>query len=147
MKLVKYFSLFLLILLSTGCLLGDAGKGYLTKTCTSSYESEDIKKNEELTITHKDNKLVTVEIKHTYSFKENKHVFKSFKDSSTSQINSLEKEKGVKTEILVDNEEEYVVSYIFDINKVSSKIKELYEFDDEYHIQLKQLEDKGYICK
>lgn len=147
MKLVRSFSLFLLILLSTGCLLGDAGKGYLTKTCTSSYENKDIKKYEVLTITHKDNKLITVEINYTYGFNGNKHVFNSFKDSNVSQINSLKKEVGVNTEILVDNEDEFIVSYTFDINKVSSKIKELYEFEDEYHIQLKQLEDRGYICK
>lgn len=147
MKLIKYLSLFVLILLSTGCLLGDAGKGYLTKTCTSTYETEDIKRDEMLTITHKDNKLVTAEIKYTYGFKENKHVFKSFKDSSTSQINNLKKEKGINIEILVDSDEEYIVSYTFDIDKISSKVKELYEFEDEYHIQIKKLEDKGYICK
>ena len=147
MKIIKYLSLFLLILLSTGCLLGDAGKGYLTKTCTSTYETDDIKRDEVLTITHKDNKLVTVEIKYTYGFKGNKHVFKSFKDSSTSQINNLKKENGINIEILVDSDEEYVVSYTFDIDKISSKVKELYEFEDEYHIQLQELEDKGYICK
>ena len=40
--------IFLMILLSTGCLLGNAGKGYLIKTCVSHYETEDIKYWKEL---------------------------------------------------------------------------------------------------
>ena len=147
MNKIKVLILVLLIFTTSGCLLGSVGKGYLTKVCTLDYETNDIFRQEQITIVHKDNQVVTIENKYTYRFKDNKYVFQSFKDSNASQIINLSKEAGIEIEKLVDNDKEYIITYKFDMGKIADNIKEIYQFKNEYHLQLRYLEDKGYICK
>ena len=147
MNKIKVLILVLLIFTTSGCLLGSVGKGYLTKVCTLDYETNDIFRQEQITIVHKDNQVVTIENKYTYRFKDNKYVFQSFKDSNASQIINLSKEVGIEIEKLVDNDKEYIIIYKFDMGKIADNIKEIYQFQNEYHLQLRYLEDKGYICK
>ena len=147
MNKIKVLILVLLIFTTSGCLLGSVGKGYLTKVCTLDYETNDIFRHEQITIVHKDNQVVTIENKYTYRFKDNKYVFQSFKESNASQIINLSKEAGIEIEKLVDNDKEYIITYKFDMGKIADNIKEIYQFQNEYHLQLRYLEDKGYICK
>lgn len=147
MKKLKYLIIIILLCCATGCLLGGAGKGYLTKTCKFTYEVSNVLKQEEITITHKDNEVISIVTKYIYENKGNKHAFQSYKDSNISQIGYLKEEPGVKINNIIDNDEQYSVEYTFDFKNISNKVKSLYEFENEYHLQLRKLEDKGYICK
>lgn len=147
MKKLKYFIIIIVLCCSTGCLLGEAGKGYLTKICKFTYEVSNVKKYEEVTITHKDNDVVSIVTKYMYENKGNKQAFQSYKDSNVSLIAYLKEEPGVLINNIIDNDEEYSVEYTFDFKNISNKVKILYEFENEYHLQLRKLENKGYICK
>lgn len=147
MKKLKYFTIIIVLYCTTGCLLGEAGKGYLTKTCEFAYEVSNVRKQEEITITHKDNKIVSIVTKYMYENNGNKHAFQSYKDSSLSQITYLKAESGVIIKDIIDNDRQYGVEYTFDFENISDKVKSLYQFEKEYHLQLRKLENKGYICK
>ena len=66
MKKIKLLFILLLVILSTGCLLGEAGKGYLTKTCMLNENIDGISKKQEYAITHLGNEIQKIVMTNEY---------------------------------------------------------------------------------
>ena len=138
MKKIKLLFIILLVILSPGCLLGDAGKGYLTKTCMLNENIDGISHKQEYAITHLGNEYIT---------EENAMLFQSLKDSDMSMQINLKNEQGVQIKQEIDSEKEYRTIYTFDYLVISDSLKTTYEWNSKYNELIKKFEDKGYICK
>lgn len=131
----------------TGCFFGEVGSGYLTKECLRTIDYGDIKIIEKRIIKNKDNDVVSIEFHNTVSSVNKENItFKAIKNSYISELNDL-KDKGLVTEIILDLDNEYGVSYLFEFNEMSDEIKEKYEFEELNHNQIKKYEEEGYECR
>lgn len=146
MKKIKLILLLLTLTAVTGCLLKEEGKGYLTKTCSLSENLDNIIKNEEINITHKDDDMTLITIKITYLDSSDDKMLSILKDSILSEKQSLKNEKGLTIEV-IDKDNSLEINYSFDYNNISENVKQLYKIDNKYHIQIKYLKEQGYICK
>ncbi len=146
MKKIKLILLLLTLTAVTGCLLKEEGKGYLTKTCSLSENLDNIIKNEEINITHKDDDMTLITIKRTYLDSSDDKMLSILKDSILSEKQSLKNEKGLTIEV-IDKDNSLEINYSFDYNNISENVKQLYKIDNKYHIQIKYLKEQGYICK
>ena len=132
MKNFKYLIL-LLPLVLTGC-FGNAGKGVLTNECVSKIETQWMTETDKYTITYKEGKVTNVVISNQYEGFD-------MKESMETHKKAYEKEKGVN--ITIDNN---TITKEFDMNKVNSNIKEVFNLKDSYNEQIKVLTDQGYTC-
>lgn len=146
MKKIKLILLLLTLTAVTGCLLKEEGKGYLTKTCSLSENLDNIIKNEEINITHKDDDMTLITIKITYLDSSDDKMLSILKDSILSEKQSLKNEKGLTIEV-IDKDNSLEINYSFDYNNISENVKQLYKIDNKYHIQIKYLKEQGYVCK
>ena len=131
-------------LLITGC-FGEVGSGITSKDCTRETFIDDIKLVEQKKIRQKDNKMLSVTIINKIVGKQNS-TFKSLKNSYLSEIKNLSN-LGIMTQVINDIEEEYTVSYDLNLDSITKELKEKYEFEDLYHMQLKKYEEEGYKCE
>ncbi len=132
MKNIKYLIL-LLPLVLTGC-FGNAGKGVLTNECVMKIETQWMTETDKYTITYKEGKVTNVVIA-------NKYEGFDMTESMNTSKKAYENEKGII--ITIDND---TITKEFDMNKVNSNIKEVFNLKDTYNDQVKILTDKGYTC-
>lgn len=147
MKNIKILFIILLGMLTTGCLLGDVGKGYLTKTCTLSQNLNGVSQKQEYAITHLGNEIQKIVLTNEYIVENNKTLFQGLKDSDLSMQITLKNEKGVEINQELNTENEYRTIYTFDYLTISDALKTTYDWNSEYNVLIQKLEDKGYTCK
>ena len=147
MKKIKLLFILLLVILSTGCLLGEAGKGYLTKTCMLNENIDGISKKQEYAITHLGNEIQKIVMTNEYITEENAMLFQNLKDSDMSMQINLKNEPGVQITKEIDSEKEYRSIYTFDYLVISDSLKIMYDWNSTYSVLIEKFEDKGYICK
>lgn len=146
MKYIKQIIVILVICLTTGCLLGEEGKGYLTKTCTLSEKIDNIIKEETVSITHQGNDMTTILIKKSYQSDSTNKDFTYLIDSFLTEKDSLKNEPGIDIEISTQKDL-IEVNYTFNYSEISDYVKELYKINNPYNVQIKNLESQGYTCK
>lgn len=130
--------IFLIIpLLLTGC-LGEAGKGYITKTCTKNEIINGNNLETEISIKSKQGDIETIIIKETY---EKNNDLESITYSKKSEQNLFKQTTGATLNI-EDN------TFTYEINKkeASEIIIKRFNIQDEQHKQIKYYEDNGYSC-
>ena len=130
--------IFLIIpLLLTGC-LGEAGKGYITKTCKKNEIINGNNLETEISIKSKQGNIETIIIKETY---EKNNDLESITYSKKSEQNLFKQTTGATLNI-EDN------TFIYEINKkeASELIIKKFNIQDEQHKQIKYYEDNGYSC-
>lgn len=132
MKNIKYLIL-LLPLVLTGC-FGNAGKGVLTNECVMKIETQWMTETDKYTITYKEGKVTNVVIA-------NKYEGFDMTESMNTSKKAYENEKGII--ITIDND---TITKEFEMNKINSNIKEVFNLKDTYNDQVKILTDKGYTC-
>lgn len=142
----KIILILLFSFMLTGCFFGEVGSGLITKTCSKVTENENIKIIEEKIIKNQNNEVISVIYKDTVTNNGNKDYFKALKSSYISEINSLNN-SNVLTEINEEIENEMIITYQFDYEKISDEIKNKYDLEKLNHIQIKKLEEQGYECK
>jgi hypothetical protein len=123
------------ILLLTGC-LGEAGKGYITKTCSKTENINGYKKETEIKVKSKQGNVEEIIIKEIYD--KNLDI-ESITKSKKSERNTY---KNIELEI-----NENVFTYKIDTKKLTDEEKEKYNIKTEQHRQIKQYEEEGYTCK
>lgn len=131
--------IFLIIpLLLTGC-LGEAGKGYITKTCKKNEIINGNNLETEISIKSKQGNIETIIIKETY---EKNNDLESITYSKKSEQNLFKQTTGATLNI-EDN------TFIYEINKkeASELIIKKFNIQDEQHKQIKYYEDNGFTCK
>lgn len=130
--------IFLIIpLLLTGC-LGEAGKGYITKTCKKNEIINGNNLETEISIKSKQGNIETIIIKETY---EKNNDLESITYSKKSEQNLFKQTTGATLNI-EDN------TFTYEINKkeASELIIKKFNIQDEQHKQIKYYEDNGYSC-
>ena len=131
--------IFLIIpLLLTGC-LGEAGKGYITKTCKKNEIINGNNLETEISIKSKQGNIETIIIKETY---EKNNDIESITYSKKSEQNLFKQTTGATLNI-EDN------TFTYEINKkeASEIIIKRFNIQDEQHKQIKYYEDNGFTCK
>lgn len=131
--------IFLIIpLLLTGC-LGEAGKGYITKTCKKNEIINGNNLETEISIKSKQGNIETIIIKETY---EKNNDLESITYSKKSEQNLFKQTTGATLNI-EDN------TFTYEINKkeASEIIIKRFNIQDEQHKQIKYYEDNGFTCK
>lgn len=131
--------IFLIIpLLLTGC-LGEAGKGYITKTCKKNEIINGNNLETEISIKSKQGNIETMIIKETY---EKNNDLESITYSKKSEQNLFKQTTGATLNI-EDN------TFTYEINKkeASEIIIKRFNIQDEQHKQIKYYEDNGFTCK
>lgn len=146
MKSFRLIFIVFILFLVTGCLLGEEGKGYLTKTCTLTENFDGIVKSEKIRVTHKDNDITLITMEKIYSKVGNQYVFTSLKDSFISEQDSLKDEIGLEIMKVQETDELLEVHYIFYYDEISDYVKKLYKIEKQYYLQIKSLEEQGYTC-
>ena len=130
--------IFLIIpLLLTGC-LGEAGKGYITKTCKKNEIINGNNLETEISIKSKQGNIETIIIKETY---EKNNDLESITYSKKSEQNLFKQTTGATLNI-EDN------TFTYEINKkeASELLIKKFNIQDEQHKQIKYYEDNGYSC-
>lgn len=133
----KYITLIIPLLL-TGC-LGEAGKGYITKTCKKNENINGNNIETTIKIKSKQGNVETITITETYDKNMN---LESILNSKKSEQNLLKQLTGATLEI---NENIYI--YEINKNEASDLIIQKFNIQDEQHEQIKYYENNGYTCK
>lgn len=130
--------LLIIPLLLTGC-LGEAGKGYITKTCKKNEIINGNNLETEISIKSKQGNIETMIIKETY---EKNNDLESITYSKKSEQNLFKQTTGATLNI-EDN------TFTYEINKkeASEIIIKRFNIQDEQHKQIKYYEDNGFTCK
>ena len=127
-----------IMILLTGC-LGEAGKGYITKTCTKKETINGNNLETNITIKSKQGNIETITITETYD----KNIdLKSITNSKKSEQNLFKQTKG--TTLNIDNN---IFTYEINKTEASELIIQKFNILDEQHKQIKYYEDNGYTCK
>ena len=123
-------------LLLTGC-LGEAGKGYITKTCTKKETINGNNLETKIEIKSKQGNVETITITEKYD-----NIEESIINSKKSEQNLFKQTPGATLNI-------YDSIFTYEINKkeASNIIIEKFNILDEQHEQIKYYENNGYICK
>jgi len=132
----KYLILIIPILL-TGC-LGEAGKGYITKTCKKTENINGNNLETTIQVRAKQGNIETITITEVY---ENMNL-ESITNSKKSEQNLFKQTTGATLNIK-DNEFTYEINK----NEADETIKERFNILDEQHDQIKYYEENGYTCK
>ena len=130
--------LIITLFLLTGC-LGEAGKGYITKTCkkTEMINGNNLETN--ITIKSKQGNIETITITEIYD----KNIdIESITNSKKSEQNLFKQTKGATLNI-----ENNTFTYVINKNEASDLIIQRFNILDEQHKQIKYYEDNGYTCK
>lgn len=133
------FVIIILLLLITGC----SFSGDLEKSCTKVVNSNGF--NE--TITYKmyfkediNNKIVI-----TYDYEDsNNENIKAIKSSFESKEKFL---KNIVVNKLIDNDNQYKIEYVMDMNKIDQIEKDEYFIKEKYSEQIKILKEKEWKCE
>lgn len=131
--------IFLIIpLLLTGC-LGEAGKGYITKTCTKNEIINGNNIETAIKIKAKQGNIETITIIETY---DKNMDLESITYSKKSEQNLFKQTTGATLNI-EDN------TFTYEINKkeASEIIIKRFNIQDEQHEQIKYYEEHGFTCK
>lgn len=125
-------------MLLTGC-LGEAGKGYITKTCEKNEIINGKNIETKIKIKAKQGNIETLTIIETY---DKNMDLENITNSKKSEQNLFKQTKGATLDIN-DN----VFTYIINKNESSDLIIERFNIQDEQHEQIKIYENNGYKCK
>ena len=147
MKKIKVLFILLLIMTTTGCLLGEEGKGYLTRICTLSKELDGVLEKQEYAITHLGNEIQKIVLTNEYTMVSNETLFSGLKDADASMQISLKNEVGVEITQEVNDKNQYRTIYTFNYLTISESLKTIYGWNNKYDRLIKEFEAKGYICK
>lgn len=130
-KIIALMSIFLL----TGC-LGEAGKGYITKTCTKLDNINGYKLETEIQIKSKKGTVEQIKIKETY---DKRLDLTSITDSKKSEKNAYQ-----NIEMKLNKN---VFEYKIIVKNLTQEEKEKFNIQEEQHKQLELFKDQGYTCK
>ena len=125
-------------ILLTGC-LGEAGKGYITKTCKKTESINNNTIETKIEIKAKQGNIETLTITETY---DKNMDLESITNSKKSEQNLFKQTTGATLDIN-DN----VFTYKINKNESSDLIIERFNIKDEQHEQIKIYEKDGYKCK
>lgn len=126
------------MLLLTGC-FGEAGKGYITKTCIKNESINGNNVNTNILIKSKTGTVEEITITETY---DEKLDITSITNSKKSEQNLYKENSGITIEIN-DN----VFTYTINTKEASELVKDRFNIKEEQHKQIKFYEDTGYTCK
>lgn len=127
-----------MLILLTGC-FGEAGKGYINKTCEKTENINGRSLNTNITIKSKSGSVETITITETY---DKKIDLTSITTAKTSEQNLYKTLNGITLEIN-DN----IFTYTIDKQNADQIIIEKFNIKDEQHKQIKYYEENGYTCK
>lgn len=125
-------------ILLTGC-LGEAGKGYITKTCEKKETINGNNIETTIKIKAKQGNIETITIIETY---DKNMDLESIIDSKKSEQNLFKQTVGATLNI-----NENTFTYEINKNEASELIIKKYNILDKQHEQLKYYENNGYTCK
>ncbi len=125
-------------ILLTGC-LGEAGKGYITKTCKKNEMINGNIVETTVKIKSKQGNVETITIMETY---DKNMDLESITDSKKSEQNLFKQTSGATLEI-----NENTFTYEINKNDASELIIKRYNIIDKQHEQIKYYENNGYTCK
>lgn len=131
--------------LLTGC-LGEVGSGIITTTCIKKTEDEGLTIKEERIIKNENNNVILVLYRNTITNNGDDNYFKALKNSYTSEVNNLNS-NNVLSSISDGEHQEFVVTYNFEYEKISTQIKEKYDLKELNHNQIKKYEESGFKCE
>ncbi len=123
-------------LLLTGC-LGEAGKGYITKTCTKKETINGNNLETKIEIKSKQGNVETITITEKYD-----NIEESIINSKKSEQNLFKQTTGATLNI-----DDSIFTYEINKKEASNIIIEKFNILDEQHEQIKYYENNGYICK
>lgn len=135
---MKKILILIIPILLTGC-LGEAGKGYITKTCE---KKEIINGNNIETIIKIKAKQGNIETITTIETYDKNIDLESITDSKKSEQNLFKQTTGATLYI-----NENVFTYEINKNEASELIIKKYNILDKQHEQIKYYENNGYTCK
>lgn len=127
-----------MLILLTGC-FGEAGKGYINKTCEKTENINGRSLNTNITIKSKSGSIETITITETY---DKKIDLTSITTAKKSEQNLYKTLNGITLEIN-DN----IFTYTIDKQNADQIIIEKFNIKDEQHKQIKYYEENGYTCK
>lgn len=134
---MKKYLILIIPMLLTGC-LGEAGKGYITKTCTRKESINGNNLETTIKVKAKQGNIETITITEVY---ENINL-ESITNSKKSEQNLFKQTTGATLNIK-DN----VFTYEINKNEADTIIKEKFNIMEEQHDQIKYYEENGYTCK
>ena len=123
-------------LLLTGC-LGEAGKGYITKTCTKKETINGNNLETKIEIKSKQGNVETITITEKYD-----NIEESIINSKKSEQNLFKQTTGATLNI-----DDSIFTYEINKKEASNIIIEKFNILDEQHEQIKYYENNGYTCK
>lgn len=126
------------ILILTGC-LGEAGKGYITKTCTKDEILNGNIVNTNIKIKSKTGNVEEITITETY---DKKIDLTSITNSKKSEQNLYKNIEGITLD-MKDN----IFTYVINTKETTDMIKERFNIKEEQHKQIKYYEENGFTCK
>ena len=126
------------LILLTGC-LGEAGKGYITKTCKKTETINGKNIDTEIKIKSKTGTLEQITIKETY---DKEIEISSILDSKKSEQNLFKQTTGIELEI-----NNNIYTYKINTQEITELIKDRFNIKKEQHEQIKYYEENGYTCK
>lgn len=132
-----------LLFLLTGC-FSDAGRGYLTNTCTKEMTSNGLTDKVTYEIYFKENEVINVKV--THQFDGNNDVVSSIKTSFEFQNNYLSNFAEIKMEN-DSSDTNYTIKYDIDMAKLTDEIKERFNLKEERSKLILELKDEGYTCE
>lgn len=141
----KIIILLMFSFLLTGC-FGEVGSGIITKTCTKITEEDGIIIKEERIIKNENNNVILVIYQNTVTNNGDDTYFKALKNSYTSEVNVLNS-NGVSSQINVEKDKEFVVTYEFEYSKLTKEVKDKYNLTELNHEQIKKYEEQGFKCQ
>lgn len=136
---MKKIILLILILLSTGC-FEDSGK--LTTTCTKKENINTLYRETTYIVKFKADMISNVEVIY-YHKDDNIDTLSSIKTSIDSTDQFI---NGLKKETLINNDNEFKVSYKINTND-SKEIKEKFKIQEKRSELIKALKENGFECK
>ena len=135
---MKKILILIIPILLTGC-LGEAGKGYITKTCEKKEIINGNNIETTIKIKAKQGNIETITTIETYD----KNIdLESITDSKKSEQNLFKQTTGATLDI-----NENVFTYEINKNEASELIIKKYNILDKQHEQIKYYENNGYTCK